>query len=768
MAQPTQTRRIIIKVDTQGSRELKAISDSLGDMNKTAKNLSRSFDFITASFAGFLGGLSIRSLIGFSDEIQNLNNRLVALTGSQVEASRTLSALTGIARETNQSITAVSESYLRMSQALKDANISQDTMLELTKTISNTFRLSGASTEEAANATIQLGQAFSLGTLRGQDLRSVMSQNLVLTRLLRNEFGTELLKAAEKGLITVPKLMEIIFKNMEKVNEQAKLMSATFEQSATKGLDAFKLKIAEVSAQMNAAGIFGSAMDFVIKNIGAFVTGLTILAVAAIPAVIAGLAALFGPISLIVVGLTTLTAVLGGLVVYFTGNTFDIAGLVAQFQSGFEKIRGYIDDFRASVITADAAIYAFLHGEGQQTQIMRNQAEALKKSAELHRINAEQILAVYRGTKLLAEIQKKKDDDEQRRKKDLANARAKFDKNQDPEAVLSKLNKAYEAGTISLEKYNEQILKFYQYKAKYQFLEGKKDLGQRQDTEKKVAIFELNQELRKGIITLEQYDEKIKAIQLKDLRDDLEAGRISLADFNSKLAGVQSHFDTNGAFRTGLQDYVKAIGSTTQQVAGAITDAFKGLEDTFVEFIKNGKFNFDKFTEAILEDLTRIIVRASIVQPLANGLLQAFSSPGTTGYTPRSPGQQSIENAHGNVFDISGLRKFAKGGAFVDKPTVFAYGKGGVGVMGEKGPEAILPLSRGSNGSLGVSASVTPVNINIINQAAGHEVTQTERMGPNGEKTLDIIVQRKVREGIASGTFDRDFKNSFGINRKGS
>lgn len=58
-------------------------------------------------------------------------------------------------------------------------------------------------------------------------------------------------------------------------------------------------------------------------------------------------------------------------------------------------------------------------------------------------------------------------------------------------------------------------------------------------------------------------------------------------------------------------------------------------------------------------------------------------------------------NADGNVFDQSGLIPFANGGV-VSSATPFAFGDGKLGVMGEAGPEAILPLRRGPDGKLGV------------------------------------------------------------------
>jgi tape measure domain-containing protein len=66
------------------------------------------------------------------------------------------------------------------------------------------------------------------------------------------------------------------------------------------------------------------------------------------------------------------------------------------------------------------------------------------------------------------------------------------------------------------------------------------------------------------------------------------------------------------------------------------------------------------------------------------------------------------KNAKGNAFNGSGIAKFATGG-IVNGPTLFPFADGGamqMGLMGEAGPEAIMPLQRGADGSLGVRAAM--------------------------------------------------------------
>jgi phage-related minor tail protein len=59
--------------------------------------------------------------------------------------------------------------------------------------------------------------------------------------------------------------------------------------------------------------------------------------------------------------------------------------------------------------------------------------------------------------------------------------------------------------------------------------------------------------------------------------------------------------------------------------------------------------------------------------------------------------------AQGGAFSAGRVRAFAKGG-IVDGPTLFPM-RGGAGLMGEAGPEAVMPLTRGPDGRLGVAAS---------------------------------------------------------------
>jgi tape measure domain-containing protein len=79
-----------------------------------------------------------------------------------------------------------------------------------------------------------------------------------------------------------------------------------------------------------------------------------------------------------------------------------------------------------------------------------------------------------------------------------------------------------------------------------------------------------------------------------------------------------------------------------------------------------------------------------------------------------------FKNANGNVFAQNGIVPFANGG-IVDRPMMFPFAKG-IGLMGEAGPEAIMPLKRGADGKLGVAGGSGGTTVNVSVDASGSSV----------------------------------------------
>lgn len=306
------------------------------------------------------------------------------------------------------------------------------------------------------------------------------------------------------------------------------------------------------------------------------------------------------------------------------------------------------------------------------------------------------------------------------------------------------------------------------------FNEGRINLEQLNKAFAESDIRGYNIQLEQGTLTLAEFNTLVAQSQLTQLNNSFASGAIDVFEFNNQLIQVQEKFRPGSALFVGTANYIKQAGTLSQNIANGITQTFGRLENTFTEFTRTGRFAFREFAAGVIDDLNRIIIRALIIRPIAQGILGGLGGVDTGTTTASSSGgfQSSFGfgdynmNATGGAFN-NGVKYFAKGGV-VDRATMFGM-RNGMGVMGEKGPEAILPLRRTGSGDLGVRAEAVPSNVivNIVNQGGG-EVEQRESTNANGERILDIIILSKVKEGFANGAFDRSLSQQFGLRRRGA
>lgn len=771
MAATTQTRTIRIKVDAAGVKEaLDGISKSMGGISKNTQSLASNLGFLKNAFLGYLSSLGIRELASMSDQMQNLSNRIKIVSRVSEDNNETMSKLLKLADETKLSVGDVGEVYARLGTSLKSANASADSMIEITKALINSFRISGSTGNETTATIIQLSQAFASGTLRGQELRSVMLQNAELASLLRQRFGKNLAKDAEAGLISIVEVLKLLYKNQDRINKQSETLTITFEQSLTKATNKLRAALFELNNEFQLSTKFSLAIDVITERMGVILTVVGVLALTRIPQLITAIAALSKAMFALALS-NPITAALTAISVAILLTSKDMI----ELGDNLRLLGSKFVDFNVVVLeTAFSIEKSFAKGLSKIGLLSKDTINKL--ALDLDHINQLKDLSKRLSTPTdRGETKGNPAADAAKLEKDRADILAKLgalggqDKLPKVKEVLAEINKEFLKGTITASEYNNKLINFELYKLNREFKEGKIDLFKYNEGIEKIKEADVGREFDAGRISLTQFNDQIAELKIEELNSKFEAGRITLVEYNKELVNVSRQFEPGGALIAGTQAYIDSIGTTSSNVADAIKETFGALETSLLDFIKRGKFNFADFTQAILDDLAKIIIRATIIRPLAEGIL-SFGSSGSSSVPTASshaPGGQyaSPGFAHGGIFD-KGLKKFA-GGGIINSPTAFGFGSGQKGLAGEAGPEAILPLRRGSGGDLGVAASITPVTVNVINQS-GNEVQQSEKTGPNGEKTIEILVTNKVREGIVSGKFDSAFKQSYGINRKGS
>jgi len=215
----------------------------------------------------------------------------------------------------------------------------------------------------------------------------------------------------------------------------------------------------------------------------------------------------------------------------------------------------------------------------------------------------------------------------------------------------------------------------------------------------------------------------------------------------------------------------QAIGNISAQLASISFDSMLSGLSAVGELFAKGADGAEDFRQAmagiaqqILNQLPNMFLQAGlqlIAQgqwPLGLGFVAAAGSSALIGGFVKGKTDVAA-NAHGNAFDGNDVVPYAHGGTFtnqiVNTPTFFKHG-GKLGVMGEAGPESIMPLKRMANGDLGVAASGggAKVTVNIINNAKA-EVRQEEYTDSDGNKQIDVTLERLINNHITSGKADR-------------
>lgn len=164
-------------------------------------------------------------------------------------------------------------------------------------------------------------------------------------------------------------------------------------------------------------------------------------------------------------------------------------------------------------------------------------------------------------------------------------------------------------------------------------------------------------------------------------------------DAEEKKAVIKG--DYTAGLKKGMLAWAGDSGNVFEQVKNITTQTFDGMASALTNFVTVGKASFGDFAKSILTDLTGMMIKMAMFNALKTGM--SFFLP-----TGNDPGPVPVfPNAKGGVYASPSLSAFS--GQIVSNPTLFAFARG-AGLMGEAGPEAIMPLKRGADGSLGVRA----------------------------------------------------------------
>ena len=201
----------------------------------------------------------VNAFYSMADQLTVIQNKLRLVTKDTQELNTVQTQLYLLSKQTYTTQSGAADVYFNLARAMKTVGTSSKDLLDYTKTIQQTVSVSGISAQSAAAALLQLNQGISSGTLRGDELNSVMEQlprlGIALTQSLGMSAG-KLRDFAAEGKLTTEILLGVL-------RDQASAIDAEFNsaiKTAAQGMERFQESISNLVQTIN--GITHSSSNF--------------------------------------------------------------------------------------------------------------------------------------------------------------------------------------------------------------------------------------------------------------------------------------------------------------------------------------------------------------------------------------------------------------------------------------------------------------------------------------------------------------------------
>lgn len=259
--------QILITAVDETRRAFQSVQGSLSRLRSEAGQVGE----VLSRIGGAIGvGLGVRELVEVADQYKNLQARLRLAVTSQEEFNRADTALFEIAQRNRAPLAETITLYARLAPSVQALGRSQADVLAATDAIGQAVSLSGASSEAAAGALLQLGQAFASGQLRGEEFNSVIEQTPRLAQAIADGMGVplgSLRKLAEEGKITSKAVLDALLKQRGRLSEEYASLPDTVSGALTRLKNAFQRAFGERDANSGLTAGLAQALQLVAQHL---------------------------------------------------------------------------------------------------------------------------------------------------------------------------------------------------------------------------------------------------------------------------------------------------------------------------------------------------------------------------------------------------------------------------------------------------------------------------------------------------------------------
>ena len=275
---------------------------------------------------------------------------------------------------------------------------------------------------------------------------------------------------------------------------------------------------------------------------------------------------------------------------------------------------------------------------------------------------------------------------------------------------------------------------------------------------------------------LEKREDLQRRYQSGDIRSQEDYDRYNQEldkALTERLDKYRSHYDELDRLQgnwlagaqNGLANWVDTSSDYYTQVSDLVGNTLDGLVDNMADALSGNKADWASWANSVLNELQKVLLRAIMVNTLksagdsgwfgslggmfGSSVAGAASAGGATPSGAYTGAASQLKFAKGGVMDSPDLSRFRNG--VVNSPTMFAFAKG-AGLMGEAGPEAIMPLTRTADGNLGVRmVDDTVSSVGGGGAQLQQTIQQHFSISGNGDAALKQAMQEAARQGANDG-----------------
>lgn len=283
------------RLEAQRARQAaRAQAEQAAAQNKTAAASASLTDRLKGLLGAYVGLQTVQKLVEMSDQMSQINARLQLMTGSEEAAADAQDKIYQAAMRSRGAYTDLADMVAQLGTLAPDAFTDTDELIAFAEQLQKQMAISGASGQSAQAAMVQLTQALASGTLRGDELNSVLEQTPMIAKTIADYMGVstgQMREMASEGAITADVVKNAMLSAAKETNAAFEQMPLTWSQVWTMGSNMALQAMQPVLNLINLAANNTEKLIPIVTGLAAAIAAYTIAQTAANAAAWLGVAA---------------------------------------------------------------------------------------------------------------------------------------------------------------------------------------------------------------------------------------------------------------------------------------------------------------------------------------------------------------------------------------------------------------------------------------------------------------------------------------------